>query len=39
MKDAGSRVVLTLDQFYPKFVSISDHVDIERLIIANIERR
>ena len=36
LKDAESRVVLTLDQFYPKFVSISDRVDIDRLIIANV---
>ena len=36
LKDAESRVVLTLDQFYPKFVSISGRVDIDRLIIANV---
>ena len=36
LKDAKSRIVLTLDQFYPKFVSISDRVEISRLIIANV---
>lgn len=36
LKDAESRTVLTLDQFYPKFVSISDHTQIDHLIIANV---
>ena len=36
LQDAESRVVLTLDQFYPKFAAISDRVQIDRLIIANV---
>jgi long-chain acyl-CoA synthetase len=36
LRDADSRVVLTLDQFYPKFAAISDRVEIDTIIIANI---
>ncbi len=36
IKEASCNVVLTLDQFYPKFVNVQKSVTIDRLIIASV---
>ena len=36
LNNAGSRLALTLDQFYGKFAAILDHTRVEHLIIASI---
>ncbi|MDO4733642.1 MAG: AMP-binding protein [Lachnospiraceae bacterium] len=36
LKNSGSRVAVTLDQFYGKFAAVIDHTEVESLIIARI---
>lgn len=36
LNNSGSRIAVTLDQFYGKFAAILDHTEVENLIIASI---
>ena len=36
LKNSGSRVAITLDQFYGKFAAVLEHTEVENLILARI---